>query len=806
MATDTSNFNFQGIGQVYALTIYGCTNPNALNYDPAATASDGSCILPIYGCMDPDACNYDSSANQDNFTCEYCSCDAACISGCTDVNACNYDPLANNDDGSCNGHFGCTDSTAFNYDDTAMCADIASCVYVGCTDNGASNYDPNATVDDDSCIDCIYGCTDCGTIWETANSTTCPGGAATSPGSINFNPLATCDDGNCSAAIYGCTDPTANNQDLSANVNDGSCEYTVYGCADPLADNYYGSVSSNTALEDDDSCEYNGCTDVLACNYDESANTNDGSCVYPAGCSDNSYVEYDPSVEVDCSNVNDCVTLVVEGCTDLTAFNYDPLANTDDDSCIPKISGCTDSTACNYDSSANINDNTCTYPNDFEDCNGDCISGYVDLADGNGCVTAVYGCTDETLVNYNPSANVDDNSCGDPAVFGCTEEFDTNGDNYVNYNSSANVSDNSCVTCDNLDMTVNITTTDQTDSVNPNGGATITIPSDAIDIPYKFYLRDSQGSSWDNVVFNISSSWSIGSKTADTYTLQIESNNGCTVTQTFTINDNTSIVGCTDSTQFNYNSSATVDDGSCIPVISGCTDPSADNYDSNANTDDGSCTYLYPCPAPGTFIGGGWVFYTENIVGDTCNGLIVSHEDAMSSTKYKWGIHNVVDASYYQIGKGQQNTNKIINGNGCNNYGPGCDASQPITAAAIAKQHTTTVYGITYDDWYLPSAYELEEVAEVLSLSNNSKYALTPSTDGVYTDPNFQTGKYWSSSQYDPTDGTYSGNATEDAATVKFNSPGFTGSTAYLTIKGKGTHQYIRPIRSFAWDGANGIS
>jgi hypothetical protein len=37
------------------------------------------------------------------------------------------------------------------------------------------------------------------------------------------------------------------------------------------------------------------------------------------------------------------------GCTDSLAFNYDASANTDDGSCIYTIDGCTDSTACNYD-------------------------------------------------------------------------------------------------------------------------------------------------------------------------------------------------------------------------------------------------------------------------------------------------------------------------------------------------------------------------------------------------------------------------------------------------------------------------
>lgn len=55
------------------------------------------------------------------------------------------------------------------------------------------------------------------------------------------------------------------------------------------------------------------------------------------------------------------------------------------------------------------------------------------------------------------------------------------------------------------------------------------------------------------------------------------------------------IAGCTDPTASNYNSAATVSDGSCTYIgpalIGGCTDPNATNYNANANSDDGSCTY-----------------------------------------------------------------------------------------------------------------------------------------------------------------------------------------------------------------------
>ena len=54
------------------------------------------------------------------------------------------------------------------------------------------------------------------------------------------------------------------------------------------------------------------------------------------------------------------------------------------------------------------------------------------------------------------------------------------------------------------------------------------------------------------------------------------------------------ILGCTDSTATNFDSSATEDDGSCEypsePVL-GCTNNTATNYDVEATQDDGTCQY-----------------------------------------------------------------------------------------------------------------------------------------------------------------------------------------------------------------------
>ena len=67
----------------------------------------------------------------------------------------------------------------------------------------------------------------------------------------------------------------------------------------------------------------------------------------------------------------------------------------------------------------------------------------------------------------------------------------------------------------------------------------------------------------------------------------------------------------------NYNTTAEVDDGSCVypEPVKGCTNNTATNYDSTAEVDDGSCTYpdekLDYCPDEITE-------ENEDLVEDSC--------------------------------------------------------------------------------------------------------------------------------------------------------------------------------------------
>lgn len=73
--------------------VAGCTDSAASNYNPNATVSDGSCLIP--GCMNQMASNYNANANTDDGSCEYSK------KGCTFPLAVNYDPRATEDDGTC---------------------------------------------------------------------------------------------------------------------------------------------------------------------------------------------------------------------------------------------------------------------------------------------------------------------------------------------------------------------------------------------------------------------------------------------------------------------------------------------------------------------------------------------------------------------------------------------------------------------------------------------------------------------------------------------------------------------------------
>ena len=181
-----------------------------------------------------------------------------------------------------------------------------------------------------------------------------------------------------------------------------------------------------------------GCMDSLAINYNDTVNTDDGSCYYAPGCTNSSFLEYYTQGYTADFNNGSCITEAIWGCTDTTAFNYDTLANIDNGGCIAIIFGCMQPLAFNYDANANTDDGSCvpftygcTDPTMFN------FSATANTDDGS-CIPYVFGCTDSTMFNYNPLANSDNSSCI-PYIYGCTDP------SMLNYNPEANTENFSCV-------------------------------------------------------------------------------------------------------------------------------------------------------------------------------------------------------------------------------------------------------------------------------------------------------------------------------------------------------------------------
>ena len=222
-----------------------------------------------------------------------------------------------------------------------------------------------------------------------------------------------------------------------------------------------------------------------------------------------------------------------------------------------QIFGCTDPLACNYDSTATCDDGSCL---------------------------TVYGCMDSTQLNYNPLATCDDGSCI-PIVYGCMDST------AVNYYSAANVDDGTCIYCSPTTVTY-VTTgfgNEQSFTIEDgNGTVLLSVSGQAsnttthhtlclLDGCYSINMADTYGDGW-SIGSSVSVSVSHYSGGVPSVTTGTIANiwpagpAGYSATQLFSSGSVTCVYGCTDPLATNYNSAATVDDGSCSYVVT-CNSP-----------------------------------------------------------------------------------------------------------------------------------------------------------------------------------------------------------------------------------------
>jgi hypothetical protein len=263
----------------------------------------------------------------------------------------------------------------------------------------------NSDADLDGVPDCAD---DCPLIFGQVNDS-CDDG---NPNTINDNISLNCI---CLGTIQsnpGCVDPTACNYDNSANEDDGSCYYFNNSCDDG------NELTQGDIINKECLCEGSivlpfGCTNDLACNFDPEAVIDDGSCLLIGeSCDDLNDETINDQINGACECVGELMSEV--GCTNLIACNYDINATFDDGTCVFIGDPCDDFNNQTSNDTYNLNcicvgenSNVTLGCTDIEACNYDSTA---TLNDGS-CLYGETGCTDVNACNFDPLAICDDNSC-----------------------------------------------------------------------------------------------------------------------------------------------------------------------------------------------------------------------------------------------------------------------------------------------------------------------------------------------------------------------------------------------------------
>ena len=335
-------------------------------------------------------------------------------------------------------------------------------------------------------------------------------------------------------------------------IDTGNFEFTIY---DSYGDGLNGSLWGGN----DGSYYVMQCGDTLVYGTVPNFGTDSthvftsDSCTPPPpipGCMDDSYLEYNPSATVTDSS---CATLKILGCTDSTMFNYDSTANAMDN-----IDSC-DYTLILHDLVGNgwVGSRLDIYQDD--------TAQFVMTSGSNQIYTIQLKAPEEVRVKF----FVTSQASGTALECGFTLK-------------------------------------------NPMGDTILSIRPPFIQ-PFFTYIgttdcgnecveivegcMDSTAFNYDSLAnTSLSCYYNPGCISPAYLEYHIDTSNGVYVD--FNVQDSCNILavfGCLDSTAFNYDSSANVDNGGCIPIVMGCMNPLAFNYNPLANTEDTCIALVYGC-------------------------------------------------------------------------------------------------------------------------------------------------------------------------------------------------------------------
>ncbi|MDA9864460.1 hypothetical protein N9C70_05275 [Flavobacteriales bacterium] len=532
--------------------------------------NEDNCEFSTYGCTDPEAPNYDANANADDGSClEPCDC--------PDV----YDPV-------CGVQFNTGQTLTFNNMCELECAgawfqwegDCSDVPVYGCLDPEALNYDANANADSGWCI-YLPECD--GTALVTlasygSNADSLPGdwfgpGPSAYFESVNgyYGNFVTISDEFGGHTSYGCLEDGCYNFYLLSNGwNGGTMEVTV--------DNGFNETYSLAADQfqavypfgiNATGCEVfiAGCTDPEAMNYNNLATEDNGSCEYPFYCPDDLITGQ--LYVCTFSNGNEVALTILDSDGEVfySQSGYADLA-------IDYIDVCIDPNEC-YTAIMSNNTGGNSWNGGYfwmQSPNVEWVNGSlegsttesIEFGTGADCVDTnnIWGCTDPEALNYNDMASNDDGSC----VYDNTDPvdpIDCGSDNLVTglfFQGDPFIDEVSWAVLDTLGNVLIAG-----NGSGPNGADTPVAQGCLPDGCYTVELYDSFGDGWGGGLLII---------TADPVALTFTLEEGEFASFPLELG-----IGC----------------GEAPLTIWGCTDPGASNYSVGADADDGSCEYA-SCP------------------------------------------------------------------------------------------------------------------------------------------------------------------------------------------------------------------
>ena len=319
--------------------ISGCGDSYACNYDPNINCFDYAlCDYSCYGCTDETAPNYNPTASIDNGSCCYGSWYTLEMTSpaywsaydtqtgayyygnypeqpgfCMGTDCFQFQAWSifgeeisytvSNSEGvivvneafgfegemllvnPLNATVGCGDYSACNYDPNADCNDYFLCDYscYGCTNPEAPNYDPQATLDNGTCClnNWLTVSVDQPCYWYVIDGF--------NSYSAGFYPDQT---GFCTtSSCLGFYAYSLDGQEINFTVTDEAGNVVLSG-----NNTLWGFEAYDISLSE----EIAGCTNETACNYNEFATCDNGTCdYYCAGCTDPLALNFNPFVEME---------------------------------------------------------------------------------------------------------------------------------------------------------------------------------------------------------------------------------------------------------------------------------------------------------------------------------------------------------------------------------------------------------------------------------------------------------------------------------------------------------------------------